>query len=408
MQQLLSRKIFIVKNNLYDFLLSLLIVTLPLSLKLPNIFLILLSVFFVLDYKAIKRIQFRKLYTYSFILLGLFILYIYFHGLIFGVLGERRYSLFVPVILFPIIFLKVKKPNWILFSLLFITLCIVIRASVNLLIYYLEHGTLNLFEGGHINVLLSLERPYLGFLCVLSVISCFYLSSQFKKYNVWFFLYGIFLTVFLIIISARISVLTLIIIMIIYLLFYYRISILKKSILLFSLLFLFLIGIIYSKNLSERLFISTNIEKSLETLNRYEPRVIIWNCSYKISNSPEFDVFFGVKSTAVLDDLYGECYKDMENKHRSDFFVASKLNSHNQFIDIYLTAGLVGLFLFIIFLMTTIVVNIKSFYKTALLISLVLFFIVENVLGRQMGVYIFVLVIIITNLLPPHKIKYKL
>ena len=44
----------VTKSSLYDYLFCLLILVIPFSLKIPNIVLIVLIVFFIIDFKKIK------------------------------------------------------------------------------------------------------------------------------------------------------------------------------------------------------------------------------------------------------------------------------------------------------------------------------------------------------------------
>lgn len=74
-----------------------------------------------------------------------------------------------------------------------------------------------------------------------------------------------------------------------------------------------------------------------------------------------------------------------------------KLNTHNQFIGTYLNSGIIGLLLLVGYLVFQFVSSRKNFTKTAMIVSLVLFLLVENVLYRQIGVYLFAIIIVITT-----------
>jgi O-antigen ligase len=84
------------------------------------------------------------------------------------------------------------------------------------------------------------------------------------------------------------------------------------------------------------------------------------------------------------------CYdKTITNRHRANFFVKSTLNTHNQFLNIYLTSGLMGLVLVFMFFISFLIQVKKHFLSVALVVAVFLFFCVENVLHRQLGAYYF-------------------
>ena len=127
--------------------------------------------------------------------------------------------------------------------------------------------------------------------------------------------------------------------------------------------------------------------------------MVIWNCAYDIACDSDFNVFFGLNSQKVLEDKYLDCYaQKMENKYRAAYFISTKKNSHNQFLDIYLFSGLIGFILFTYFFIIQIFSHRKNYIKTAMIISLVLFLLVENVLRRQMGTYLFIIIVSFINI----------
>ena len=89
--------------------------------------------------------------------------------------------------------------------------------------------------------------------------------------------------------------------------------------------------------------------------------------------------------------------KKLTNKYRAQYYMDVKLNTHNQFIATYLNSGIIGLLLLISFLVFQFISSKKDFIKTAMIVSLILFLLVENVLYRQNGVYLFALIIAITT-----------
>jgi O-antigen ligase len=390
-----------VKSNSYDYLFCLLILILPYSLKLPNIIIISLSLFFISDYREYDKIDFKILKNKSFAFLGLLVFYFFCKGLITNTLAENNCALLVPIILVPILFLKIKNSVRILFAIIISVFILSVRAIYGLSSYYMVNHELLPFEGDIINVILGGERPYLGFFSVIGIIAAIELAFKFEKYKYLLFAYSFFIFIFIFLISARISVLTILFLIGLYLAFYIKISF-KKKILFFLMLSMTLsIGIISNKNLRERLFITSSINESINQYKLHEPRVIIWGCAYEIASSPEFNFIFGLKSEKELDALYAVCYDGkLSNKDRASFFIRTKLNSHNQFIGSYLTSGIIGFILLLSFFISLIITHRKSYLKISMITALFFFFMVEIVLRRQLGVYFFILVVSIINCYP--------
>ena len=386
--------------DLYDYLFCLLILSLPYSLKLPNVVLILLGLFFIGDYKKCKQLDFSKLKTKSFLILFLLVLYEIIKGITTSTLSENKYTLLLPVVLLPFLALKIKNIYRILFAIVIIGFLTSAKALYGIAGNYINNGELLPFEGG-INQVLGMERPYLGFLSIVSIISSLKLAERFRKYRFLFIVYSLYMCLSIFLISARISAITLLVLIGIYSVFYINIPIKKKIVFFILGTLLALLMIISNKNLRERLFITNTIEQSLAKLNRHEPRVIIWPCAFKIANSTRFNPIFGLSSEKKVDSLLANCYDEkLENKNRAAFFIESKLNTHCQFIGIYISSGVIGLVLLLCFFISQFTGYIRDFKAIALLTALFLFFVVENVLHRQLGIYFFALVISIINIHP--------
>ncbi len=104
----------------------------------------------------------------------------------------------------------------------------------------------------------------------------------------------------------------------------------------------------------------------------------------------DFNVVFGYSSNTIVENNYVNCYaKTIKNESKKAYFTETKFNSHNQFIDMYLNNGLIGLLLFVSFFITLFYAVKDNFFDVATLLSIVLFLLVENVLHRQTGCYIF-------------------
>ncbi len=383
-----------VKTDLFDYLFCFLVLSLPFSLSIPNGLLITLFLFFILDIKELKNIDFLILKSYPIIFLYCFLIYFMGKDVVCKQLIENHHTLVLPIILIPILALKVKNFDRIFLSFILLGLFLVIRASYGIILYYSSTKQILPVEGELINSILMTERPYLGFVSVVSIISAIYLAEVYNsiKWILYFFCFS--LIVFIVLISARISSITIFILILLNLIFYNRISL--KTQVFFLLLFTsFGIMIITSnQNLKERLFIDRSVEESTSKFMRHEPRAIIWPCAFNISKSAEFNVLFGINSEQKIDSLFMNCYKEkIINVDRANFFINAKLNSHSQFIATYLGGGIIGILLLSVFFLSNLVIYRRNKIKSMLILSMLLFFAVENVLQRQLGVYLFSLLI---------------
>lgn len=396
------------KQHIYDYLFCCLIFSLPYSLKIPNLLLILLCVFTIFDFKEIKNLKFTSLKTKPIIVLAVLMVYFLMKGIITGTISDHKYGLLVPVLTVPFLFLKVKEVKKVELSIVFTGFLLAIRALFGLLQHYLAHKTLLPFEGESVNEILYMERPYLGFFILVSVIFAFKLLYSLPKYKYFFAVYIVLAIGTIFIISARISAITLASCIVLYLIFYLKTATKYKLIFCGGAVLLLSISLLFSKNLQERLFILDNFDDSYAKFKLYEPRVIIWPCVYEIATSPDFNSIVGISSEKKINTLLTECYGNtIENKHRANFFMASELNTHNQFLSIYLSFGIIGLVLLVLFLVLQLHNYRKDFIKTALTIAIIFFFLVENVLSRQLGVYLFILLIALINLYPIPSIDKK-
>lgn len=392
-------KLSISKDSFYDFLFCLLILVLPFSLKAPNIVLISLILFFFIDYKQLKYFEFRKIFKLPYLFLGILILYWFIKGLITGTLNENKYGLLIPILFLPLLALKVRDYYKLLYTIVVCGFIIASRALYGVLNNYIEFKEFLPFEGSSINEIIYMERPYLGFFLIISLLVAIYLWQKLQKLKIIVILYCLYVLITIFLISARMSLITLAILLVVGFLFYLKISIQKRII--FSIFFFISIGLFisFNKNLQERLFITSDYQESIKKFEHHEPRFIIWPCSYSVTESPSFNVFFGLDSEKKLNEFLGECYATkIENKHRADYFVQRKYNTHNQFLGIYLTSGLIGLLLLVSFFIVQWYVGKTNFFKTAITISIFLFFIVENVLYRQIGVYFFGILLVLINI----------
>lgn len=377
-------------QNRFEIFLSSLIIALPFSKALPNIILLFLMLMLIIGFNKIEL----KKFNISLKILNLLLIFLILKSLLFGCIIEdySYYRFYFIIIMISILFQKVK-------NFLLLKKAILISVNLSLLfsiykitLYYFNYNYLPFNDGWAVNRILMLERPYAGFFSLISIIISLDLLKCSKKYK-WVYILSILMSiVFLFIISARISILSLIIIGFLYFLFFIRKGIIFKVLLiLFTTIVLFSVFNL-NRNLAKRFFLNENLQTSYLIAKDSEPRIIIWSCALKMISSEDFNNIIGNNSYSEtytkLTNLYS---KNIENIQKRNWFINQQYNTHNQFIDIYLIGGFFSFSIFILFIVRAFHQTINNFIGLSIMISLTLFLFVENLFQRQFGVYIFII-----------------
>ncbi|MET3731537.1 O-antigen ligase family protein [Moheibacter stercoris] len=253
--------------------------------------------------------------------------------------------------------------------------------------HYLHFQTLKLDVGKEVNELLMGERPFLGFIYIVSICLCFYLitKSQNRAKRILLGVVCLIFASFILFISARLSILTLVIIL--------GISIFyaKNKLKLFGAVSIGIAGILVfaltNPTFKSRLtagFAQEDIK--VQKVIAMEPRSHIWLSAYQILQAEPLPILgYGYRTT--IDKLV-ENYttKDgfLDEDHRQ-YFIQSRFNTHNQYLNFLLSTGFIGLILFLLFMTTLLYKNSSTYPQIAIVLALALFFFFENVLSRQLG-----------------------
>ena len=379
------------KKESYNNIILLLLLALSFSKSIPNIILGVALLFYaVLLYQ--KEVVFpKKHYFFPF---GLLLLYLLIKAVFQSSIGNEVnvFSRFLMVIVLPIVFIPVPRNKiiWGFIASVFIAVSI---ALIHTFIYYLHNKTLPFSTGEDVNRILIIERPYMGFICLVALILCLFMAKEYPKFKKALLALGLFFGIFIFFIAARLSLITIIGVALIYLLFYSGLSAVKKAVIITVCFMAVFTALLSYKNLSNRFFIAD----SFQTMQDYEPRVVIWSCASEIIRSSDFNLIFGSKSFNWMQEQYVQCYADsIANESKKAWFLAIKYNSHNQFIDFFLIGGFLGLGLFLFFVFSMMKNAKGNFYFFSIVVSLTLFFLMENVLHRQFGCYLTAIVFSIT------------
>lgn len=354
---------------------------LPLSMAIPNLFLPLLIIIFFL----IKHPQ--TLNKEIIISITAFVCFFILKGIVQKTFSQDFSVLKHLLTVLVLCFLTFKVKNKLQVKVAYISgvFVAIIVSLFKIAHYYLKNSVLPFGNSELVHQLLLIDRPYIGFMCVLAVI---YLVKLYKDYTRYKLLIvgGVILFVFyVLLISARLSALTLLIVFFLSLIESKNIHKKQKAVVVFALVLapslLFL-----NPNFRERLKLQDTFNESITSFIDYEPRFVIWKCSKELLLSQ--NILLGRKGFKNVNDNQINCYENsIKKESKRKFYIESKFNTHNQFLDVFLVGGILGLLLLL---------NVfYRFFKFgnggnyAVLVAFILFFILENVLWRQWGAYLF-------------------
>jgi len=285
--------------------------------------------------------------------------------------------------------LKTKSIDTLKSGFILGTLIAVIYSVIKIGIIVIQTSAFNFAKGPIINETLPVQRLYLGLLCTISlilVLQRFFKNRQ--KLNL--FLAALF-TSFVFLIAARIAIFSILIVII-----YYVLTILKakyKYIALLLIISITSLVVLSNNNLSKRILHldDTFRESYVDKIAMHEPRFLIWKYSYEVLHGT--NLFLGNGFNRTEEKLVSN-YKKISQFKKRNWFINKRFNTHNQYIDIALSQGFIGLFLFLIFLFQLFVIAKKSHSDFLLLISALIYMLVYNNFHRVIGVYIFSLIFI--------------
>jgi O-antigen ligase len=381
-------KLFILKKGTtaFDVFFTLLAFTIPLSFAIPNIFLVLAFLTFLVKRNKEKTNLYVKLVLVfaAYFILKAFLnkdliesFFIYKHLIAFVVIS---------ILVFNISNLTLVKKGFVLG-----VLSAVILTVLQIINYYLKHHSIPLGNTAEAGELLLVHRPYFGFICFLGVMCCTDLINTAKslKEKVFYKVIIIFFIVFVYLIVARLAIVLVIIYLFIAIL--QRVNLSKKKLLLLIGVFisLILLLVLNNKNLKKRLHIENTFDKTVQVISNQEPRVVIWSCFFEQIKKPGFNYFTGNNDVKNIQLDLSECYgNSIKNVSKKEYYLKTKFNTHNQFFDFFLQGGVIGLLLFLLIFGYSFYLCRFNFTAIFVLFSFILFLIVENLFHRQIGVYL--------------------
>jgi O-antigen ligase len=359
-----------------------------------NVTMICLLGILILGFKKDKIIALlnQRYVKMFFVFLIFVILFSLFNQSFFNDLSETRKI--AQTLLLLILFSQVKNKEVLIYSFIAGTFISTFITDINIINYYLNSFEF-LISGGAVKDLFITQRLYLGFFIIISIILLLerYGKTSNRKVKYSYLLLFVFFLISLFLIASRsaiaISFLTLTTSIIYNIKNNYRIGFLL------TISIVFLAIIFNSKTLSKRfLYSDDSIRPSfIEKIKTHEPRYDIWKFSTQIFKE-EKPYVFGI-GTFRTQELLVSKYQSIPIEKRKNWFMERNFNTHNQYLDILISFGLTGLFVFLFLLKEIIVLCYKNIYSANLILSLVLFLLIENVFHRQLGSFIFALTLAI-------------
>ena len=375
-------------DNIFDVVFSILLFSLSISMAIPN--LVLAVLFFVFLFKR-DKIKVVKWYTK---LLFIVVIYIFLKALFFNALVENFsiYKHFLVVLVLSFLIYNIKNIATVIKGSIFGVFLGVMVALFKISNFYFIHKVLPFGNTVEVQDLLLIHRPYFGFMCLITIVLIDVLLPKInsKKEKIFYVIIGFIIAVFMYIIVARLSLFLLIIYLIIKTINYLKLS-LVKSVLGFLTIFILMFGAFsLNKNIKNRLHIEASYSETIKVLKNQEPRFVIWDCFFSQINNKNFNVYFGYNNRKSIQEELNGCYKErIDNVSKRYYYVDTEFNTHNQFFDIFLEGGILGLSLFLALFMFLVYSFRENFNASFILLSFILFFIFENLFHRQLGAYLF-------------------
>ena len=189
--------------------------------------------------------------------------------------------------------------------------------------------------------------------------------------------------------SSRAEILAAIIALPVYFIYKYRVKNVVKIaglLILIVLFFLFILVPVFKSNARFSYYFTDDQNIQLSTIISKEGRVEIWKASLHIVRH---NFIFGVGTGDIQDELNRE-YKKMSNDNME---IPNNLNAHNQYLEVLLENGIIGLMLLIsIFgIMFYIAVKEANLIYLMFIIIILISFTFETMLNRLAGVSFFAL-----------------
>ncbi len=226
----------------------------------------------------------------------------------------------------------------------------------------------------------NIQTSYLAYYVVfsISILTTRLMKKTPPKYKLLYIALIAFFSLIVILISSRAGILTLIVI---FLLFCIHLWSRMLNILIKLLIIIGILGLSFFSMKHTRL--SKLLKPDIEEIKQSNPRYTIWVSSFRLIKKNNL---FGVGIGDIETELQAEYTK---NGHEA--YAETHMNCHNQFIETYLTIGILGFILLILILLLPFLTAIKqkNYATIFFLIITVINFSFESMLNKMNGVIFF-------------------
>ncbi len=373
----------------YAFLLLYLIIPFDNYVRaLPNILMAILIIAFPF---IVKKEDFRKLKTLPFVLFLSLFLFLFLNSFFSGRLMEDLTVIKKVLIALGLVILYIPVADFrkINSAIIFSALAAIIFSIYNFVLITDATGSFALGDSPQVVESLLVDRIYLGLLSTLSILISYNSIKRTYHPNNNYYLANILVNgLFIVLIASKIALVALFVLFLIKQFYGKRRlwSVVAAGIALVLLSGLF----IYIKNESREPLSSTNQNNKtigiVQNSMTWELRSVVWHCAQNVIEEEGLTLtglgFDGSKDRLVA------CYSsEIADAEKKETFVSQRYNTHNQFLDFYISAGFIALLLFVGFFIISFLSVRKSFFPTAILALLLMYCLVENVFYRQIGAY---------------------
>ena len=256
-----------------------------------------------------------------------------------------------------------------------------------------EYSWENYFYGERLS--LSVHPSYLAMYIIISILIVLESFFDTTVSNIRKGLLGVVVFVFIgsiYLLSARAGILTAIIVLPAYVFFkFYRL--IPKLVLfmaLASIIFLFIA--VARKNVRVKYSIESFSAQPIDSTLKSDPRLLIWQSAIGV-----------IKKNILLGVGTGDATKTLTEEFIARGYVTgfyNNLNAHNQFLEILLENGLIGLILFLTILgyMIYIAVSQRNLLLGLFIVSTIIFFLFETMMNRLCRDFIFLTLFVSSDL----------
>ena len=300
-----------------------------------------------------------------------------------------------------ILYIPVADAKKINSAIIFSSLAAILFSVYNFVLITDATGSFALGDSPQVIESLLIDRLYLGLLSSFSILISFQaISKKYHPENNYYLANILVNALFIVLIASKIAVVSLFVLLLVRQ-FYGQLKIWKTLIAAFA---IFAVVSLFFIIKNEKIIQSSQRENPknppafIENSMTYELRAVVWSCAQNIIEEKGFSLT-GIGFDTTKDQLVS-CYEaQITNPKKKKKFVSQRYNTHNQFLDFYLSAGFIALLLFLIFIFLSFISSHTKFFPTAMLAILVMYCMVENLFHRQIGAYYvgFIMIVLMTT-----------